>query len=115
MQAQRTVIPIRAARPEDPHTRLEAAGWQRLTILGEPRLSEVTQNYRALGYEVHVEPFKAEADDGGGSDSACSSSGNSGCSSGCRSCFDAGEELGQFFGTVYVRRGSAAPAASELF
>lgn len=33
---------------------LLAAGWVKQTTIGEPRLSEIVENYRQLGYEVHV-------------------------------------------------------------
>lgn len=100
MAMSQIMIPIRPVMPEDPHTRLTAAGWKRQTTIGEPRLSELVQNYRSLGYEVHVE-------------SSTSDSGS--CSSGCRTCFDAGEELGHFYGTVYIRPASSAPESEELF
>jgi hypothetical protein len=35
---------------------LEAAGWQRMNLYDEPRLSELAQSYRELGYQVHFEP-----------------------------------------------------------
>lgn len=33
---------------------LLAAGWQRQTTMDEPRLSELAENYRSLGYAVHI-------------------------------------------------------------
>jgi hypothetical protein len=37
-------------------------GWKRQTVIGEPRLSEIVQNYKAMGFEVHVEEFKTEGE-----------------------------------------------------
>ena len=63
---------------------------------GEPRLSEIVQNYKAMGFEVHVEEFKAEGE-------------------GCNTCFDAGQEMGFSYGTVYVRKRGEATGEDELF
>jgi hypothetical protein len=80
----RTVIPIAVAKPTaDP-----ADGWQRLSTLSEPRLSEMAENYRQIGYEVEIRDVQRA--DGG-----------------CNTCFDAGREIGQVFGTLYVRRTNA--------
>ncbi len=35
-------------------------GWERRTITDEPRLSELVETYRTLGFEVHLEPLSAE-------------------------------------------------------
>ena len=91
--AGRKVIPIAvslgAPTPDE--------GWQRLTTLAEPRLSEMAQNYRALGYEVQIrEVQKTQATD-------------------CTTCLDAGEALGRVYGTLYVRRAENGPAGEELF
>ena len=56
----------------------------------------MAENYRALGYEVDIRDIQR----------------NEG---GCNSCFDAGEEIGQVFGTLYVRKRNDAPANHELF
>jgi len=77
----RTVIPITVVRP----AACADDGWQRLSTLSEPRLSEMAENYRQLGYEVEVRDVQNSAD-------------------GCNTCFDAGREIGQVFGTLYVRR-----------
>ena len=37
--------------------RLEARGWKRMNTYDEPRLSELVESYRELGYEVHLEPL----------------------------------------------------------
>ena len=54
------------------------------------------QNYKAMGFEVHVEEFKTEGD-------------------GCNTCFDAGQEMGFMYGTVYVRKRSEPAGEDELF
>jgi hypothetical protein len=36
---------------------LESEGWRRMTVIDEPRLSEIAGEYRRLGYEVHLEPI----------------------------------------------------------
>jgi hypothetical protein len=79
----RTIFPIAVAKP----TAADGDGWQRLSTLSEPRLSEMAENYRQLGYQVEVRDVKNT--DGG-----------------CNTCFDAGREIGQVFGTLYVKRTS---------
>ena len=73
-------------------------GWRKQTTIGEPRLSELAENYRSLGYEVLVERYRADGD-------------------GCNSCFEAGDATGQFNGTIYLREGkaSAVQTDSDLF
>ena len=87
-----------AATNDDPVSRLQGEGWILRTTIGEPRLSEVAENYRAMGYEVHVELF---GEPGG---------------SGCTTCFDAADrsQQSQAWGSVYVRPGRPA-AHDELF
>ncbi|MGB0128522.1 MAG: hypothetical protein WBP72_12855 [Rhodocyclaceae bacterium] len=75
---------------------LVSQGWVRKTTMGEPRLSELVENYRTMGYEVHVEAFRAQGES-------------------CNTCFDAGEEMGQAYGTVYVRKSESARGDDELF
>lgn len=106
MSEARKVIPIMQARPVDPEVALLKDGWQRQTTIGEPRLSEIAQNYRTMGFEVHVEEFKTEG-----------SAGDSGTGDGgCNTCFDAGQEMGHTYGTVYIRKRAGAPAGEdELF
>ncbi len=88
------VIPIRSIR-DNPEAGLLKEGWSKQTTLDEPRLSEAVDNYRALGYEVHVEPFR----DGGDA---------------CTACFDAGKEMGKVCGTVYIRKRGGSQE-DELF
>ena len=59
------VIPIRliaggAGGTEDAHVRLERAGFMRMMVTGEPRLSEFVRAYQARGYEVEVVPYRDE-------------------------------------------------------
>lgn len=89
-----SVIPIH--RVED---RTEADllrdGWRKRTTLGEPRLTEVVEGYRSLGYEVYVREFRTQG--------------------GCTTCFDAGQEMGQVYGTIYVRQRAGDRRDDELF
>ena len=91
----RKVIPIAAGAG----TRSAPAGdgWERLSTLSEPRLSEMAENYRTLGYEVDIRDVQQVNGDG------------------CNTCFDAGKEMGQSFGTLYVRRQDSGTASDELF
>jgi hypothetical protein len=78
---------------------LLAEGWVKQTTIGEPRLSEIVENYKALGYEVHVVEYR-EPESG----------------EGCNTCFTAGAEMGQVYGDVYIRKAKAGkPAGDELF
>ena len=96
MAQTRIVIPIVQARAVSPEDALQKDGWVRQTTIGEPRLSEIVKNYQAMGFEVHVEEFKSEGE-------------------GCNTCFDAGQEMGMSYGTVYVRKREGAAAEDELF
>lgn len=83
----------------DQEGKLLAQGWIKQTTLGEPRLSEIVENYRNMGYEVYVIEHPVEAS--GGS---------------CNSCFSAGAEIGKMYGDVYVRlSGNAKPLEDALF
>ena len=39
---------------------LEKQGWVRQTTYDEPRLSEITEMYREMGLDVHMEPFNPD-------------------------------------------------------
>ena len=39
---------------------LETSGWTRQATYDEPRLSEMAETYRELGFEVRVEPFQVD-------------------------------------------------------
>jgi hypothetical protein len=78
---------------------LLAQGWIKQTTIGEPRLSEIVENYKQLGYEVYVVEHPAEA------------SGDS-----CNTCFTAGAEMGQVYGDIYLRKsGSPKRREEDLF
>ncbi|AKU11508.1 BzdS [Azoarcus sp. CIB] len=92
-------IPIKlasAVREEDVEERLLREGWKRLTTIGEPRLSEIAEAYRGMGFEVHVESYKTEGD-------------------GCTTCLDTDQEMGKVIGTVYTRRSTKSQQEDELF
>ena len=96
MAQTRIVIPIAQAKVVTAEDALLKAGWLRQTTIGEPRLSEIVQNYKAMGFEVHVEEFKTNGE-------------------GCNTCFDAGQEMGFSYGTVYVRKRNEPAGEDELF
>ena len=39
---------------------LKKEGWSRRTTIDEPRLSEIVEEYKLLGFEVRLEPVKLE-------------------------------------------------------
>ncbi|MFH0998994.1 MAG: hypothetical protein V1844_26410 [Pseudomonadota bacterium] len=71
---------IRSAMPMDP---LVLEGWERQNTLDEPRLSEVAEMYREIGFEVRIEPFDPDRE------------------SGCTECMKASTEK---YKTIYTRR-----------
>ncbi len=79
----------------DPDVLLHQAGWVLRTTIGEPRLSEIADTYRGMGYEVHVEYFSAPDSTAGVGDQEPM----------CTSCFDQepGSAVSQIWGAVYVR------------
>jgi len=98
MSAKKT-IPIKlasASQEEEVEDRLLRQGWKRLTTIGEPRLSEIAEAYRGMGFEVHVETYQTEGD-------------------GCTTCLDADQEMGKVIGTVYTRRAAKPQQEDELF
>ena len=42
------------------HEELKAKGWLKMTVMDEPRLSELREEYLELGFEVHLEPMRVE-------------------------------------------------------
>ena len=75
---------------------LLAQGWIKQTTIDEPRLSEIAENYRSLGYEVEI--IEHLASDAGG----------------CNSCFEEGEKIGKHSSDLFVRKlGGSLP--DELF
>jgi len=63
---------------------LKKEGWVKRTTIGEPRLSEIVNEYKSLGFEVHLEPVNLDEMD-----------------EECRRCY--GNEADKFK-TVYVRK-----------
>ena len=43
---------------------LAREGWRKQFMANEPRLSEAVEEYKALGFEVRLEPVDVEEDDG---------------------------------------------------
>ena len=79
--------------------KLLAQGWIKQTTLGEPRLSEIVENYRDMGYEVYVIEHPVEASSGD-----------------CNSCFSADAGIGKMYGDIYVRlSGNSKPLEDSLF
>lgn len=90
------VIQIKAA-VGNREAQLIARGWTKRTTIGEPRLSELIENYRSLGYEVEVVEHRTEGDN-------------------CGTCFDAGREMGQVYGDLWLRKKPGARnEQDELF
>ena len=73
-------VQIGSAMPVDP---LVLEGWERQNALDEPRLSEVADMYREIGFEVRIEPFDPDKE------------------SGCTECMKASAEK---YKTIYTRR-----------
>lgn len=89
----KTVIPIKQVNPQPAPA---DDGWRPLSTLSEPRLSEMAENYKSLGYEVDIRDIQRTE-------------------GGCNTCFDAGQEIGQVFGTLWVRKLDDAKGNDELF
>lgn len=94
------------ADASDPAFKLAQDGWVLRTTIGEPRLSEVVENYRAMGYDVHVEylaPAPATAPKSSEDDA-------------CTTCFDADPQgQSQRWGSVYVRAGQPQKLNDDLY
>jgi hypothetical protein len=88
MTEKKRVIPIRQAGASR-EAELLAQGWVRQTTIGEPRLSELVQTYRGLGYDVEVIEHRTEGD-------------------GCNTCFEADKELGRVYGDIYLRKSAVS-------
>lgn len=74
------------------HAGLLAEGWLRQTTIAEPRLSELAENYRALGYEVKIL--------------------RDGVMDGCGVCYAGGGAPGTV-GTLYLRSGSSEAGVDD--
>jgi hypothetical protein len=64
---------------------LEAEGWTRQFLAGEPRLSEAVEMYRELGFEVYLEPIPKNSE--------CESCAGTEDKRACRVCFEGFEDL----------------------
>ncbi|MDP3673336.1 MAG: hypothetical protein WA191_16540 [Telluria sp.] len=75
---------------------LLSEGWTKQTTIGEPRLSEIAENYRNMGYEVCVidHPVEPSGD-------------------GCNTCFSAGPTGGEKSGDIFTRPGTNAKALQD--
>jgi hypothetical protein len=93
--AAKRVIPVLPA-DSSREAKLLAEGWVRQTTIGEPRLSELVQTYRELGYEVEVIEHRTEGD-------------------GCSTCFEADKELGRVYGDIYLRKRAVSKEEDDLF
>ncbi len=62
---------------------MDLRGWERRTTIDEPRLSELAELYRELGFEVLLQPVSRE-----------------GLGDGCNECFLADPER---YRTIYTR------------
>jgi hypothetical protein len=74
------LIRILSAVPVNP---LIQQGWERQVTLDEPRLSEVVEMYREIGFDVRIAPFDPDSE------------------SGCMECMQSSAERYQ---TIYTRR-----------
>ena len=42
------------------YEKLISSGWEKKTIIDEPRLSELIELYKSLGFDIHLEPLTQE-------------------------------------------------------
>lgn len=68
-------------------------GFSRRTTAAEPRLSELIAEYRRIGYDVEVVEYQVEAGE-------------------CGVCYEAGAQVGEKYGDIYVRRKPADDAGA---
>lgn len=61
---------------------LESQGWERRFAASEPRLSEMVEMYREIGFEVHLEPLPSKEEK---NQERCEENG-------CTACYDADPE-----------------------
>ena len=71
--------------PSKRQQELEAQGWTRQSVMDEPRLTELVDMYKELGFEVHLEPFDPDEEEG------------------CMTCMDQEPER---YKVIYTRPGS---------
>jgi hypothetical protein len=70
------------------------AGWEKRFAACEPRLSEMADMYREIGFEVLLEPLPAREDISTEEASSCEEKG-------CTACFDADPER---YRVIFTRR-----------
>ncbi len=68
-----------------PEERLISEGWKKRATYDDPRLTEMVDMYREIGFEVHLEPFNAEYEKD------------------CTSCMDS---MSNLYKTIYTREKS---------
>jgi hypothetical protein len=77
------------------------AGWEKRFVACEPRLSEMVDMYREIGFEVLLEPLPAREDPSAEEASSCEDKG-------CTACFDADPER---YRVIFTRRlGQVTPS-----
>jgi len=91
--AARRVIPLRPAGAGRA-AELKAQGYERRTTVAEPRLTELVETYRALGYDVEVIEHVSEGD-------------------ACGACFETDGRL--VYGDIWTRRRAGAAPDDGLF
>ncbi len=69
-------------------------GWEKRFVACEPRLSEMADMYREIGFEVHLEPLPPKEELGEEGASSCDEKG-------CTACFDADPER---YRIIFTRR-----------
>lgn len=77
---------------------LKRGGWERKSVAGEPRLSELVELYQSIGLEVHLEPVSEDA------------------SEECQICFE-GQPKGKYM-VIYARKREGSKSEdsfSDLF
>jgi hypothetical protein len=77
------------------------------TTIGEPRLTEVVENYLAMGFEVYVDRFAT---------TSTTQTYREGEES-CTTCFDAADrsDANKAWGSVYVRNGKPTALLNKLY
>ena len=73
---------------------LESEGWKRMSVYDEPRVSELAEAYRDLGFEVHLEPIGPEE---------------------LEDCAECIVEAPDRYRTIYVRKRDDGAEDDELF
>ncbi len=76
---------------------LTREGWRQRTTISDPQLSNAVESYRALGFEVHLEPFDPKVES----------------EKGCTACFE-DPGAARLFKTVYTRK-TGVGSVSEPF